>query len=84
MCSSDTVTTRLAIDAAGAAALNPQWRAAASWALARTHAAPGLWRAGKQEGLSSYCMRDVVALAELGWSETLWVRVPGGGGTDRM
>ena len=27
--------------------------------------APGLWRAGRLEQLQRYCMRDVVALAEL-------------------
>ena len=44
--------------------------------------APGLWRAGRLEQLQRYCMRDVVALAELVVKP--WVRVPGGGGTDRM
>ena len=44
--------------------------------------APGLWRAGRQEQLQRYCMRDVIALAEVVTKP--WVRVPGGGGTDRM
>ena len=35
--------------------------------------APGLWRAGRLEQLPRYCMRDVVALAELVIKP--WVRV---------